>query len=57
MRLPIDLSDDLRTGSFNRSKPTALGGWLVPLWAIPRQSSNTNVVSEDIKKEPQDEKE
>lgn len=54
MRLPIDLSDDLRTGSFNRIKPTALGGWLVPLWAIPRASHKATVEPEPTKKENQD---
>lgn len=56
MRLPIDTSDDLRTGSFNRSKPTAHGGWLVPLWAIPHRFRNVGAsATEATKKENKDE--
>ena len=56
MRLPIDLSDGLRTGSFNHIKPTTLGGWLVPLWAIPHRFRNVGAsATEPTKKENNDE--
>lgn len=54
MKLPVDLSDHSHTGSFNRVKPTEHGGWLVPLWAIPRASHKATVEPEPTKKENQD---